>query len=88
VSGFARKVTAWQRLHGRHELPWQRDRDPYRVWVSEIMLQQTQVAAVLSYFERFVARYPTLPALAAAAEDDVLRLWSGSGVRPKLRLAR
>ncbi len=82
---FAERLVAWQRLHGRHDLPWQATRDPYRVWLSEIMLQQTQVATVIPYFERFVARFPTLAALAAADEDDVLRLWSGLGYYRRAR---
>ena len=69
----------WQRRHGRHRLPWQRTRDPYRIWLSEIMLQQTQVAAVVPYFKRFLARFPDIGALAAATEDEVLKLWSGLG---------
>jgi len=76
---FAAKLIAWQRRHGRHHLPWQGTRDPYRVWLAEVMLQQTQVATVIPYYDRFVARYPTVAALAAASEDDVLRLWSGLG---------
>jgi len=60
-SGFAARVIAWQRSHGRHGLPWQATRDPYRVWLSEIMLQQTQVATVLGYYERFLRRFPTPP---------------------------
>jgi A/G-specific adenine glycosylase len=76
---FAGKVIAWQRRHGRKDLPWQGTRDPYRIWLSEVMLQQTQVAAVIPYYRRFVEQYPTVRALAAASEDDVLRLWSGLG---------
>ena len=76
---FAEKVIGWQRKHGRHALPWQGTRDPYRIWLSEVMLQQTQVSAVIPYYERFLARYPTVEALAAASEDEVLRLWSGLG---------
>ncbi len=76
---FAQRLIAWQRRHGRHDLPWQRDRDPYRVWLSEIMLQQTQVATVIPYFERFVAAFPDVRALAAASRDDVLARWSGLG---------
>ncbi len=64
---FADRVVAWQRQHGRHDLPWQRNRDPYRIWLSDIMLQQTQVATVVGYFERFVARFPDLAALAGAS---------------------
>ena len=76
---FAARVIAWQRAHGRHDLPWQRTRDAYRIWLSEIMLQQTQVAAVLPYYERFVARFPDVRALAASPLDRVLELWSGLG---------
>ena len=79
MADFARKLVLWQRRHGRHGLPWQRTRDPYRVWLSEIMLQQTQVAAVIPYYERFLARFPDVGALAAASEDAVLKLWSGLG---------
>jgi len=79
VSKFASTLAAWQRRHGRRHLPWQGTRDPYRVWLSEVMLQQTQVAAVIPYYERFLRQYPTVEALAAAQEDDVLRLWSGLG---------
>src|SRR5574341_1248690 len=76
---FAAKLVAWQRRHGRHDLPWQGTRDPYRRWLSEVMLQQTQVAAVIPYYKRFLRRFPTVSALAAASEDAVLRLWSGLG---------
>ena len=76
---FAEKVIGWQRKHGRHALPWQGTRDPYRIWLSEVMLQQTQVSAVIPYYQRFLAKYPTVEALAAASEDEVLQLWSGLG---------
>src|SRR5262245_65291249 len=76
---FAEKLVAWQRRNGRHDLPWQGTRDPYRIWLSEVMLQQTQVAAVIPYYERFLKTYPTVEALAAAQQEDVLRLWSGLG---------
>ena len=76
---FAAKLIAWQRRHGRHDLPWQGTRDPYRIWLSEIMLQQTQVRAVIPYFNKFVDRFPSIAALARASEEDVLRLWSGLG---------
>ncbi len=79
MADFARKLIEWQRRHGRHGLPWQGTRDPYRIWLSEIMLQQTQVAAVIPYYERFLARFPNVAALAAASEDEVLQLWSGLG---------
>ena len=82
---FAPQVIAWQRTHGRHALPWQNTRDPYRVWLSEIMLQQTQVATVLGYYERFLQRFPDVAALAAAPLDDVLALWSGLGYYSRAR---
>ncbi len=87
---FAANVIGWQRLHGRRNLPWQDTRDPYRIWLSEVMLQQTQVGAVIPYYERFLARYPSVEALAAASEDEVLQLWSGLGYYARgrnLRLA-
>ena len=76
---FAARLVAWQKVHGRHDLPWQRTRDAYRVWLSEVMLQQTQVATALPYYLRFVARFPDVAALAAAPLDAVLELWSGLG---------
>ena len=75
----------WQRRHGRHGLPWQGTRDPYRVWLSEVMLQQTQVATVLAYYARFLQRFPTVNELAAAPLDDVLSLWSGLGYYSRAR---
>ncbi len=82
---FARTMVDWQRLHGRQSLPWQNTQDPYRVWLSEIMLQQTQVSTVLDYFPRFLARFPTVAELAAAPQDDVLALWSGLGYYSRAR---
>ncbi len=79
MADFAQKLILWQRRHGRHGLPWQRTRDPYRIWLSEIMLQQTQVAAVIPYYARFLARFPDIAALAGASQDEVLQLWSGLG---------
>jgi A/G-specific adenine glycosylase len=76
---FASALVAWQATHGRHDLPWQQNRTPYRVWVSEIMLQQTQVSTVIGYFARFMARFPDPAALAAASIDEVLHLWTGLG---------
>jgi len=84
-ASFAHLVIAWQRTHGRNALPWQNTRDPYRVWLSEIMLQQTQVATVLGYYERFLMRFPDVAALAAAPLDDVLALWSGLGYYSRAR---
>ena len=83
--GFAEQVIAWQRCHGRNELPWQNTRDPYRVWLSEIMLQQTQVATVLGYYARFLGRFGDVSALAAASLDEVLTLWSGLGYYSRAR---
>jgi A/G-specific adenine glycosylase len=83
--GLAERVVAWQRTQGRHDLPWQNTRDPYRVWLSEIMLQQTQVATVLAYYDRFLARFPDVAALAAAPLDEVLALWSGLGYYSRAR---
>jgi A/G-specific adenine glycosylase len=76
---FAEKLIAWQRRHGRHDLPWQGTRDPYRIWLSEVMLQQTQVATVIPYYERFIGRFPDVRSLARASEEQVLTLWSGLG---------
>jgi A/G-specific adenine glycosylase len=78
-ASFASRIIAWQRRHGRHDLPWQHTRDPYRIWLSEIMLQQTQVAAVIPYYVRFLQRFPDVAALANAEDDAVLALWSGLG---------
>jgi len=76
---FASRLITWQRAHGRHGLPWQDTRDPYRIWLSEVMLQQTQVATVIPYFERFVAEFPHVRALGAAPVERVLEHWSGLG---------
>ncbi len=81
----ASRITAWQRRAGRHDLPWQQTRDPYRIWLSEIMLQQTQAATVIPYYERFLARFPTVMALADARIDAVLHLWSGLGYYARAR---
>jgi A/G-specific adenine glycosylase len=78
-------VIAWQRSHGRHDLPWQNTRDPYRIWVSEIMLQQTQVGTVIPYYQRFVAAFPDVASLARATEDEVLAHWSGLGYYSRAR---
>jgi A/G-specific adenine glycosylase len=82
---FSTRVVEWQRSHGRHTLPWQQTRDPYRVWLSEIMLQQTQVSTVLGYYERFLQRFPDVAALAAASIDDVFAMWSGLGYYSRAR---
>ena len=83
--GLATRIIRWQRQHGRHDLPWQGTRDPYRVWLSEIMLQQTQVATVIDYYLRFVQRFPSVHTLAAAPLDEVLALWSGLGYYSRAR---
>jgi A/G-specific adenine glycosylase len=85
AGSFAEAVMAWQRLHGRHDLPWQGCRDPYRIWVSEIMLQQTQVGAVIPYYQRFMGRFPDVATLAAAPVDAVLEHWSGLGYYARAR---
>jgi len=82
---FASHLVEWQRCHGRHSLPWQVDRDPYRVWLSEVMLQQTQVGTVLAYYTRFVDRFPDVLSLAAASLDEVLASWSGLGYYGRAR---
>lgn len=82
---IALRIVRWQATHGRHQLPWQNTRDPYRVWLSEIMLQQTQVSTVLDYFARFLVRFPDVAALAGAHEDEVLGLWSGLGYYSRAR---
>jgi len=82
---FARAMVLWQKQHGRHQLPWQNTRDPYRVWLSEIMLQQTQVSTVLDYFPRFLRQFPDVKALADASQDEVLGLWSGLGYYSRAR---
>jgi len=84
-AAFFPTLVAWQKVHGRHGLPWQGTRDPYRVWLSEIMLQQTQVSTVLGYYPRFLTRFPDVHALAAAHQDDVLALWSGLGYYSRAR---
>ena len=85
ASDFAETLIAWQKQHGRHQLPWQRTRDPYRIWLSEIMLQQTQVTTVMPYYARFLERFPDVAALAAAPVDDVMVHWSGLGYYTRAR---
>ena len=75
---FRRRMLRWFDAHAR-DLPWRRTSDPYRVWISEIMLQQTQVATVIPYYDRFIKRFPTAKVLAAASEEEVLRHWEGLG---------
>lgn len=79
LKDFSGRLVTWQRRHGRHDLPWQQTRDPYHVWLSEVMLQQTQVGTVIPYYERFRARFPDVASLARASLEEVLRLWAGLG---------
>ncbi|HLB30320.1 MAG TPA: A/G-specific adenine glycosylase, partial [Gammaproteobacteria bacterium] len=85
MNDFATNLLGWSRHSGRHDLPWQRPRTPYRVWVSEVMLQQTQVATAIPYFERFMARFEDVKALAAAPLDEVLHHWTGLGYYSRAR---
>lgn len=82
---FSSAVIDWQKKHGRHALPWQNTRDAYRIWLSEIMLQQTQVSAVIPYYQRFLQRFPDVALLAAAASEEVMALWSGLGYYSRAR---
>jgi A/G-specific adenine glycosylase len=85
---FTQALVAWFEIHGRHNLPWQVNPTPYRVWVSEVMLQQTQVSTVIPYYERFMARFPDVQSLAAAPMDEVLHLWTGLGYYARARNLR
>jgi A/G-specific adenine glycosylase len=85
VDAFAKALILWHAGHGRHDLPWQHDRTPYRVWISEIMLQQTQVSTVIDYYQRFMRRFADVASLAAAPLDEVLHLWSGLGYYSRAR---
>ena len=82
---FASALLGWFALHGRHDLPWQHDITPYRVWISEVMLQQTQVVTVIPYFQRFMQSFPNVESLAAASLDEVLHLWTGLGYYARAR---
>ena len=82
---FSSRLITWQKQHGRHDLPWQNTTDPYAIWVSEIMLQQTQVAAVIGYYSKFMRRFPTIADLANATQDEVLQYWSGLGYYSRAR---
>ncbi|HEX5675504.1 MAG TPA: A/G-specific adenine glycosylase, partial [Azonexus sp.] len=82
---FAERLIAWQKIAGRHDLPWQQTRDPYRIWLSEIMLQQTQVGTVIPYFQRFLSRFPTVQALAEAPLESVIEHWAGLGYYARAR---
>lgn len=85
MSDFAERLIHWQQQHGRHALPWQDTQDPYRIWLSEIMLQQTQVDTVIPYYARFLERFPDLASLAGAAVDEVMTHWSGLGYYARAR---
>ena len=85
MSNFASRLIAWQKIHGRHDLPWQNTHDPYAIWVSEVMLQQTQVAAVIGYYQRFMQRFPDIASLASAEQEEVLQYWSGLGYYSRAR---
>lgn len=84
-SDFSQAVLNWFDEHGRHDLPWQHNKTPYRVWVSEIMLQQTQVVTVIDYYQRFMKRFPDVQSLAAAEQDEVLHYWTGLGYYARAR---
>ena len=84
-NSFHQRVLCWAEQHGRHNLPWQQDSTPYRVWISEIMLQQTQVETVIPYYEKFILEFPTVEDLANASQDSVLHLWSGLGYYARAR---
>ncbi|MFB9886188.1 A/G-specific adenine glycosylase [Balneatrix alpica] len=82
---FSQAVLSWFDQHGRHQLPWQFNKTPYRVWISEIMLQQTQVATVIPFYQRFIQRFADVQQLAAASEDEVLHYWTGLGYYSRAR---
>ena len=85
MRGFAKKIIVWQKCYGRRDLPWQNSCDPYRIWLSEVMLQQTQVVAVIPYYQRFLARFPDVMSLAAATLDEVMPFWAGLGYYARAR---
>lgn len=84
-TSFVKRIQTWQAKEGRHHLPWQNTKDPYRVWLSEIMLQQTQVATVIPYYERFIQRFPSVTALAQASQEEVMPYWAGLGYYARAR---
>lgn len=85
INDFAQRVVSWQAQHGRHHLPWQNTRDPYKIWLSEVMLQQTQVTTVLEYYARFLERFPDVISLATASQDEVMPYWAGLGYYTRAR---
>ena len=85
MSLISNKLIPWHHKYGRHNLPWQKTKSPYAIWISEIMLQQTQVKTVMNYYEKFMKKFPTIQILAKAKEDEVLRSWSGLGYYARAR---
>ena len=85
MTDFSKRLITWQKQYGRHDLPWQNTTDPYAIWVSEIMLQQTQVTAVIGYYQKFMQRFPNIASLANATQDEVLQHWSGLGYYSRAR---
>ena len=85
-NNLGEKISDWYTKNGRQNLPWRYDISPYRVWISEIMLQQTQVNTAIAYFERFMAKYPDLQTIENATEDDIFNMWSGSRILQKSKL--
>ena len=85
ANAFTDRLLAWYDRHGRKDLPWQRERNAYGIWISEIMLQQTQVSTVIPYFHRFMERFPDIASLAAATVDEVLHCWTGLGYYARAR---
>lgn len=84
VKDFQKDLIQWY-LEEKRDLPWRKDKDPYKVWVSEVMLQQTRVDTVIPYFNRFMEKYPTLESLAAAEEQELLKIWEGLGYYSRIR---
>ncbi len=85
MGAFSKAIIVWQKQYGRHDLPWQNTQDPYAIWVSEIMLQQTQVKSVIGYYAKFMQRFPTITTLANATQEEVLQSWSGLGYYSRAR---
>ena len=79
ISEFSKNLISWHKYHGRHNLPWQKKINPYKIWISEVMLQQTQVKTVLPYYEKFIKKYPTIKDLSNSKLDDILEMWAGLG---------
>ena len=79
MNSFSNRIINWYKIDGRHDLPWRKNISPYSIWISEIMLQQTQVKTVIPYFNKFIEKYPNLEALIQASEDEILAQWSGLG---------